>query len=117
MKRVLRHHGQTMSISAQTDDAKIWIPPIHKTVATEGKGIAEVVASIEKHAAYLRQSGDWTARDRARLGSEMETLLREALMDRFLEKVQQVKYEALVEEVVNRNISPYEAVQLLLNGS
>jgi LAO/AO transport system kinase len=117
IKRVLRHHGQTVSVSAPTGDATIWIPPIHKTVATEGKGIAEVVASIEKHAAYLHQSGDWTARDRARLGSEMETLLRGALMDRFLEKVQQVKYEALVEEVVNRNISPYEAVQVLLNGS
>jgi GTPase len=115
-KRVFSHHGKTMSISASTVDSTIWIPPIHKTVATEGKGIAEVVESITKHAAHLRQTGDWAARDRARLASEMEALLQETLMDRFLENVQQAKYEEMIEKVVNRNISPYEAVKFLLNG-
>jgi LAO/AO transport system kinase len=118
-QRVFRHHGRTMQTNAdsQSDiDKTIWIPPINKTVATEGRGIPEVVESIAKHAAHLRQSGDWSARDRARLGSEMEALLREALMDRFLESVPQVKYEEMIEKVVNRNISPYEAVKSLLNG-
>ncbi len=115
-KRVFSHHGKMMSISASTVDSTIWIPPIHKTVATEGKGIAEVVESITEHAAHLRQTGDWTVRDRARLASEMEALLQETLMDRFLENVQQAKYEEMIEKVVNRNISPYEAVKFLLNG-
>ncbi len=115
-KRVFRHHGKTMSIAAPTTDSSVWIPPINKTVATEGKGIAEVIESIAKHAAHLRHSGDWAARDRARLGSEMEMLLREALLDRFLESVQQAKYEEMMEKVLNRNISPYEAVKFLLNG-
>lgn len=115
-KRVFRHHGQTMTLATPNTDATIWIPPINKTVATEGKGIAEVAASIAKHAAHLHQSGDWAARDRARLESEMEALLREALMDRFLESVSQVKYEEMIDKVTNRNISPYEAVNFLLNG-
>ncbi|HUE98531.1 MAG TPA: methylmalonyl Co-A mutase-associated GTPase MeaB [Anaerolineales bacterium] len=116
-KRVFRHHGKTMSISTPTTDSTIWIPPINKTVATEGKGIAEVAESIARHAAHLRQSGDWASRDRARLGSEMDALLREALMDRFLEDIQQATYEEMIEKVVNRNISPYEAVKSLLNGT
>lgn len=115
-KRVFRHHGRDMSIAAPAVDSNIWIPPINKTVATEGKGIAEVAESIARHAEHLRQSGDWSARDRARLGSEMEALLREALMDRFLESIPQENYEAMIEDVVNRNISPYEAVKSLLNG-
>jgi LAO/AO transport system kinase len=77
-KRIFRHHGKSMQADSswrqsatQSDiDETIWIPPINKTVATEGKGIPEVVESITKHAAHLRQSGDWAARDRARLGSE-----------------------------------------------
>jgi len=73
--------------------------------------------SIAKHVLHLRESGDWSARDRARLGSEMEALLRESLMDRFLEDIQKEKYEEMIEKVVNRNISPYDAVKLLLNGS
>jgi LAO/AO transport system kinase len=115
-RRLFRHHGKVMSVPAASVDPTLWIPPIHKTVATEGKGIAEVVESIARHAAYLRQSGDWLARDRARLEAEMETLLREGLMARFLESVQPVKYEEMVENVVNRNLSPYEAVKFLLNG-
>ena len=114
-RRVFRHHGQTISVPAMSVDPSLWIPPINKTVATEGKGIAEVVASITKHAEHLHQSGDWAARDRARLESEMEALLREALMDRFFKSVQQVKYEETIERIVNRSISPYEAVKFLLN--
>jgi LAO/AO transport system kinase len=115
-KRVFRHHGKDMSISAPITDSTMWIPPIVKTVATEGKGIDELAAAIAKHTEHLRQSGDWEARDRARLGSEMETLLREALMDRFVENIQQQNYEEMIEKVVRRNISPGEAVKLLLNG-
>jgi LAO/AO transport system kinase len=115
-KRVFRHHGKNMAVSAPVIDSDIWIPSVIKTVATEGKGIDELVAAISNHAAHLRQSGDWTARDRARLGSEMELLLREALMDRFLHDIPQKEYAEIIEKVVNRNISPYDAVKFLLNG-
>src|SRR4030095_7654147 len=109
-KRVFRHHGQSMSIDAPEANAKIWIPPINKTVATDGKGIAELAASIAKHVDHIRQSGDWTLRDRARLGSEMEAVLQEALMSRFMSGVQKDKYKEIMEKVIQRHISPYEAV-------
>jgi LAO/AO transport system kinase len=105
-----------MAVSAPAMDSNMWIPPVIKTVATEGKGFEQLSEAIAKHAAHLRESGDWSARDRARLGSEMESLLREALMDRFLENIQQEWYEKMVERVVSRKISPYDAVKLLLNG-
>lgn len=116
-KRVYRHHGKTMSISAPRTDPTLWVPPVIKTVATEGKGIDELAASIAKHVEHLHQSGDWAARDRARLGSEMEMLLQAALMERFLEIIPQKSYEEMLENVLNRNIAPDEAVRLLLNGN
>ena len=116
-KRVFRHHGKSMSVSAPTVDSNIWIPPIIKTVATEGKGFDQLAESIAKHATHLRESGNWAARDRARLGSEMDVLLQDALMDRFMENIPQEKYQAIIEKVTNRTISPYEAVKLLLNGN
>ena len=111
------HHGKMLSIASTESDSSLWIPPINKTVATEGKGIDEVAASIAKHAAHLQQSGDWAARDRARLGSELEALLQETLMDRFMGNIPQGKYEEIIEKMVNRNISPHEAVKFLLNGN
>jgi LAO/AO transport system kinase len=116
-QRVFRHHGQSMSVTVPETDSTFWLPPIHKTVATEGKGIAELAESIAKHATHLRQSGDWAARDRARLGSELEAVLGEALMTRFHENIPEGKYEEIVEQVLSRNLSPWEAVKSLLNGS
>jgi LAO/AO transport system kinase len=115
-KRVFRHHGQTMTVDATNADPNIWIPLINKTISTDGTGIPELADSIAKHVEHLKQSGDWAARDRARLGSEMEALLRDALMDQFLEGVQQKTYDEIIEKVYNRGLSPYEAVKYLLNG-
>lgn len=130
-KRVSRHHGRLMSgdvtLSKEHHDSThpsgaqshktLWIPPINKTVSTEGKGFGELAESIARHVDYLHQSGDWTARDRARLESELETALREALISRFRESVQEREYEVIVEQVLSRIISPSEAVDALLNGT
>ena len=116
-KRVIRHHGQTMSIDAPEADSKIWLPPINKTIATDGTGIAELADSIAKHMAHIRQSGEWSLRDRARLGSELESVLQAELMGRFLANIQKEKYDEIMEKVIQRNISPYEAVKMLLNGN
>jgi LAO/AO transport system kinase len=116
-KRVVSHHGRSVSISIPETSSSMWIPPIHKTVATEGKGIAELAESIAEHAAHLHQSGDWAARDRARLGSELEAVLQEALLTRFHENISQDKYEDIFEKVLSRSLSPWEAVKSLLNGS
>lgn len=116
-KRVIRHHGRSMSVTEPAADSTMWIPPIHKTVATEGQGIAELAESISKHAAHLRQSGGWEARDRARLGSELEAVLSEALKARFHETTPQKEYDEVVAKVLSRELSPWEAVKSLLNGN
>lgn len=116
-KRVFRHHGQTMSIDMPEADSKIWIPPINKTIATDGTGIPELANSIAKHVEHIHKSGEWTLRDRARLGFELEAVLQEELMNRFMSDIQKDKYEEMMEKVISRNISPYEAVVKLLNGN
>jgi len=113
----VRHPGRSMPVTVPETDSTLWLPPIHKTVATEGKGIAELAESIARHAVHLHQSGDWSARDRARLGSELEAVLQEALTTRFHENISQEKYEEIVEKVLSRDLSPWEAVKSLLNGS
>ncbi len=101
--------------SPQTDSA-FWILPILRTVSTEGTGIVKVAEAIERHAAYLRQSGNWAVRERARLKSELEALVKESLMDRFRATVPARMYDETVEQVLKRKLSPGEAVTKLLNG-
>jgi LAO/AO transport system kinase len=116
-ERVFQHHGSAMRITAPVQKASatlMWIPPIQRTVSTEGKGIVELAASIAKHVAHLRQSGDWAVRERARLEVELDALVREALINRFRKDTPQKKYEDTLEKVLQRNMSPWEAVQILM---
>lgn len=118
-ERVFRHHGSTMRTPAPAQDSSstaMWIPPIQRTVSIESKGIVELAEAIARHLAHLRQSGGWALRERARLEVELEALIREALWNQFLEKVPQEEYESVLEKVVQRSVSPWEAVQELLNG-
>jgi LAO/AO transport system kinase len=118
-KRVTSHHGRSMDVAVPASDSAsklMWIPPIQKTVSTEGKGFGELAEAIARHLHYLHNSGDWAARDRARLEAELESALQETLIRRFRETIQKDQYEEIVGQVFNRDISPYEAVDLLLDG-
>jgi len=119
-KRITRHHGKDMEVSSPklaNEHKLMWIPPIQKTISTEGKGFEELVEEITRHVQYLHKSGDWLARDRARLETELEMALQAMLVQRFKETVQKEKYDEVLVQVMNRNISPYEAVDALLAGT
>ncbi len=124
-ERIFQHHGTAMRINSaptqgkpasaqKTSATPIWIPPIQRTISTEGVGIDKLADCIAKHAAHLRSSGDWVLRERTRLEVELAALIRESLMKRFSENVSPNLYEATLQKVIQRNTSPWEAAQILL---
>ncbi len=116
-QRVFRHHGQYMYATIDAPvDAKLWIPPIQKTISTEGRGIVELAEAIARHGTHLRLSGDWAARERARLEVELEALIQEGLAARFRENIPPQKYQEVIERMVKRDLSPREAAKYLMNG-
>jgi LAO/AO transport system kinase len=118
-ERIFQHHGSAMRVAAPKQDsssAPLWIPPIQRTVATEGKGITELVQAIAQHVTHLTQSGDWAVRERARLEVELDALIREELVIRFRQDVLQTQYEDILKKIIQRELSPGEAVRILMNG-
>ncbi len=117
-ERVFKHHGISMKVEApkQKQTTAMWIPPIQRTVSTEGVGIPELVDAIARHVAHLRSSGDWALRERTRLEVEVEALIREGLMSKFKEAMKAEAYEAALESVIQRKVSPWEAAAVLMNG-
>jgi LAO/AO transport system kinase len=116
-QRVFRHHGNNMEVAvAVKPQEQLWVPPILRTVSTEGTGIPEVAAAIARHAEHLHSSGDWAARERARLESELDTLVREGLVARFRERLAPEEFQRVIERLVKRQVSPWEAAASLLNG-
>jgi LAO/AO transport system kinase len=117
-QRVFLHHGTYMNAPVPDADAQkqLWIPPIQRTVSTEGKGIVELAQAIARHVAHLTQSGNWAVRERARLEVELDALIREELVSRFRQDVPQKQYESMLEKILQRELSPGEAVGMLMNG-
>jgi LAO/AO transport system kinase len=118
-ERIFQHHGSSMRVAAPKQDsssAPLWIPPIQRTVSTEGKGIVELAEAIARHVTHLTQSGDWALRERARLEVELDALIRDELVNRFRQDVPQKQYESVLEKIIHRELSPGEAVKLLMNG-
>jgi LAO/AO transport system kinase len=113
-----KHHGTYIDIPAQPVEpqTQVWIPLIQRTISTDGTGIAELAESIQQHVAHLARSGDWTLRERTRLEVELDGLIREELVEQFRRDVPAKHYESVLERIVQRELSPGEAVKLLMNG-
>jgi LAO/AO transport system kinase len=85
-----------------------WRPPILKTQATTGDGVAEVLDTIDRFHSW--PSHDGQARRRAR----SEFRLRELLADRFLDHVSREvlrdgEFETVLDRIAARALDPYTA--------
>ena len=72
-----RHAGARREVRAGR-----WRPPIVKTVASRGEGIDELVEAIDKHRAWLVESGELRRRRAARIADEIEAIALTALRER-----------------------------------
>lgn len=118
IERRYLHHGEVMTIlAAEPASPDTWMVPIVRTVATDGAGVPDLVAQIGKHRDHLRSTGNWSARERARLASEVETILSQTLLDQFRARVPETRYNEVMRRVFERGLSPWEAVRLLQDGS
>ncbi|MCL4839301.1 MAG: methylmalonyl Co-A mutase-associated GTPase MeaB, partial [Thermoanaerobaculia bacterium] len=57
-----------------------WLPPILRTVASRGEGIAELLAAVLRHREYLEASGALRSRRVEQLRLRVETLLKERVL-------------------------------------
>jgi LAO/AO transport system kinase len=117
--RTFQHHGYQVTLSdvPQVDpDGSIWTPPVLKVVATEGDGIAELVEAIEQHRKFLEVSGERQRRELARVQTELENLLQATLVARWRASSDADEYRQILVQMVARRVSPWQAVQQLLDG-
>jgi LAO/AO transport system kinase len=103
-----------MNLNLKPKAENDWRPPVLKTIALNGEGIAEVVEWIGKHRAYLEANHLLEARERARLRAELEMVLQRELMARVLHGVNGTRIAALVEQIAAREVDVYAAVERLM---
>ena len=59
-----------------------WTPPVLSAVATKQEGIAEMVTALDRHFAYLQQSGTLRARRRERMRERVMDVVERKVSDR-----------------------------------
>jgi GTPase len=101
------------NLSLQTFAPGEWRPPIVKTEATTGRGVAELLDAIERFRAHTAASQG--ARRRARA----EYRLRELLAQRFVQHVERQvlsdgEFNRILDRIAAREIDPYTAVDDIL---
>jgi len=108
------HHGVLMTTAGPPlkSDSR-WHPPILKTIAAEGKGIDELMEAVTQHRAYLQDHPEGQQRVKVRAAVELETILRETLLQHLIEAVGSDRLGDLVARVAAREIDPYSAAELL----
>jgi LAO/AO transport system kinase len=91
-----------------------WVPPVIKTIATEGEGTLDLIEKLISHRDYLSQSGKFLERRRERIKTEIRKMVEErisAQVKRFIED--HTSFNSMVEEVVSRKKDPYACVREL----
>ena len=120
VEKVFRHHGQFVTVQASSaqpeTDEPVWVPPIQRTVATEGEGVPALEQLIADHQAHLERTGDLVRRERARLQAELDSLLLETLVERWQALTGEGVYQRVLNAVVTRELSPWRAAELLVDG-
>lgn len=107
--------NQPKTDSLQSSADEIWVPPILRTIASQGSGVTELKAAIERHLAYLRSSGEWQQREHERLQTELNQLLQAVLVARWREGVSDAELREVVARLQERELSPLKAVEQLLD--
>jgi LAO/AO transport system kinase len=90
---------QSLSTRGLSSNDAGWVPPLVRTVATEGQGVAETLAAIRS---FLAREG---AKDRA--VANWSQRLREMLRERLLEQFANIDFQAAAAEVAARRSDPY----------
>jgi LAO/AO transport system kinase len=59
-----------------------WTPPVLSAVATRGEGITDIAAALDRHFAYLEQSGTLRSRRRERMRERVMDVVEQKVSDR-----------------------------------
>jgi LAO/AO transport system kinase len=101
------------SVAARSDQ---WVPPIVKTVASAGKGIAELAAAIAGYEQYLVQANLLVQKKTENWRERLLEMLRDAVLQRLLrEHIGDGAVGKYAAEIVARSRDPYSLVEEIVS--
>jgi LAO/AO transport system kinase len=125
--KVPAHHGvdlkkfnpARMAREAAADPAaKVWTPPVLRTVATKQEGVDELVAALDRHFAYLEESGQLHARRRERMRERVMDVVEQKIRGRLWKDTGTMSWlEQQLPSVEEGRSTPFSVADQLLRQS
>jgi hypothetical protein len=104
---------QTLTFDGQPA-ASGWQAPVVKTSAIKQTGIDELVEAVERHRAWLAESGELEVRRRQIAATQLAERIRHDLISQVTQPTTTGLFTTMVDEILDRAITPQRASQLLL---
>lgn len=112
-ERVEREIRAMQSLAPRTDK---WTPPVVKTIANEGKGVAELAQAISSYYTFLRQNGLVRQKRIENWRERLIEMLRDSLMERVLrEHLGNGAAGRYAQEVAEHKRDPYSLIEEIVS--
>ena len=113
-REVLTTQGRLEALLSTASREDGWKPPIVKTVATRGEGIAQLTAAIEKYRARLDEPPAVKLRKIPLFRERLVEKLRDHLTQRVLERIPEEELDRYAEKMMTRELDPCTIMDRLL---
>jgi len=112
-ERVEREIRALQSLAVRSDH---WTPPIVKTIASQGAGIAELAAAIHDYETYLQKENLAVTRKVENWQNRLLEMLRDALLERAQQQLGNGTVARHAAEVAEHKRDPYSLVEEIVNS-
>jgi LAO/AO transport system kinase len=112
-ERVEREIRALQSLATRSDR---WTPSIVKTVASEGKGIAELAAAVAEYEAYLQKENLLLEHRVANWQARLIEMLRDAMLEKARERMPEGNLARYAVEVAEHKRDPYTLIEEMVGN-
>lgn len=91
-----------------------WVPPVVKTVATSGQGVAELADAARRHLEHLKLSGELGQRLKDNTIRELVDAAKEEFIGELWYQLGEEEVANLTQSILDRRIDPRSAAKLLV---
>lgn len=103
-------------ISLRSHDESSWLPPIVRTVASENKGLDEIIEKIESHKLFLSKNDRFQNRREENSKSRIQEIIKQLIFAEIWNNERTELLNKASQDVVNGSLSPYEIAEKIIEN-
>jgi LAO/AO transport system kinase len=117
LTRVAKGRSDARSAEPETAELAAWEIPVLRTVAEAGQGVPELIEALDRHRAWLSETGERLRRRNARLADRVrEEVDRRLRRQVWIEGGGSSLLEAAMSDLEDGRTSPYEVARRIVEG-